>query len=158
MGKEVAADASMDEKIGAVADHVEEAALGRGRANTAMRSLIQSDVTTTLTGRIIEELRKMAVAAKNNQRQQLLVSARTISQLIQEIWKELRKLSGKCQPLSDPWIAHTQDRIIKNGQALRNYATQLKILASVKAASSEPDSDADDQLITVIRSLGSSLA
>ena len=38
--------------------------------------------------------------------------------------------------------------------ALKNFGTQVKILTSVKAASDLDESDSDDQIISVIKSLG----
>jgi len=47
-----------------------------------------------------------------------------------------------------------QDQLLKCAQALRNYGTQLKILASVKAASIEESRDTDESLSTLTRNLG----
>ena len=38
--------------------------------------------------------------------------------------------------------------------ALKNFGTQVKILTAVKAASDLDESDSDDQIVSVIKSLG----
>jgi hypothetical protein len=51
-----------------------------------------------------------------------------------------------------------QDKMIKCSQTLKNLAIQLKILASVKAASDHGDTDADEQLTMLTRTLGAALS
>ncbi len=46
---------------------------------------------------------------------------------------------------------------MKSSQALQNYSIQLKILASVKAASEKSDPDAEQQLAALTRNLGGML-
>jgi hypothetical protein len=50
-----------------------------------------------------------------------------------------------------------KERLLKCMQALQNYSIQLKILASVKAASNTPDPDADQQLAILTQNLGQML-
>jgi len=47
-----------------------------------------------------------------------------------------------------------QDHLVRCSQGLSNYATQLKILTSVKAASIEESRDTDESLATIATDLG----
>jgi len=93
-------------------------------------------------------LQKLADAARNNQRQEMLVSARGVSGCIVTFCKELTACAKRCK---DPVY---QDKLYSSVAALKNFGTQVKILTSVKAASSIDESDSDDQIVSVIRSLG----
>ena len=64
------------------------------------------------------------------------------------VFTEIKSLSNKCQ---DPEL---KERLIKNAQALQNFSVQLKILASVKAASSGPSGDSDKGLTILTQNLG----
>jgi len=57
-------------------------------------------------------------------------------------------MSNKCP---DPSL---KERLLKSTQALQNFSIQLKILSSVKAASTTPDPDADQQLAIITQNLG----
>jgi len=93
-------------------------------------------------------LQKLADAARNNQRQEMLVSARGVSACIVSFCKELTSCAKRCK---DPIF---QDKLYSSIAALKNFGTQVKILTSVKAASSVDESDSDEQIISVIKSLG----
>jgi len=93
-------------------------------------------------------LQKLADAARNNQRQEMLVCARGVSACIVSFCKELTACAKRCK---DPIF---QDKMFSSVAALKNFGTQVKILTSVKAASSVDESDSDDQIISVIKSLG----
>lgn len=61
---------------------------------------------------------------------------------------ELKRLAGAC---TDPKM---QDKLLLNSQVLRNYATQLKIMASVRAASPRTAKDtSSDQLVVLTQNL-----
>jgi len=93
-------------------------------------------------------LQKLADAARNNQRQEMLVSARGVSSCIVSFCKELLSCAKRCK---DPIF---QDKMYASIAALKNFGTQVKILTSVKAASAVDDSDGDEQIVSVIKSLG----
>jgi len=93
-------------------------------------------------------LKKLADAARNNQRQEMLVSARGVSACIMSFCKELTSCAQRCK---DPIF---QDKMYSSIAALKNFGTQVKILTSVKAASEIDESDSDEQIISVVRSLG----
>jgi len=62
---------------------------------------------------------------------------------------ELKRIAGLC---TDPKL---KDKLFQNSQILRNQATQLKIIASVRAASSKGGNDATtDQLSMLTQNLG----
>lgn len=108
-------------------------------------------VATTATHSLATELERMAVAAQNNKRQDLLVCGRSIAALVTQLYESLRQTAKES---TNPLV---QDKLFKSSQALKNFAIQLKILASVKAASGVDDSDADEQLGTLTRALGAVL-
>lgn len=99
-----------------------------------------NDPTSSTTAKIGEQLAKLAEAARTGQKSEFLVAARTISALIRTYNKELRGLANNCP---DPQL---KERLIQNGQALKNFSIQLKIMASVKAASTGDDPTAESQL------------
>jgi len=93
-------------------------------------------------------LKRLANSARNNERQEMLVSARGVSACIVSFCKELTTCAKRCK---DPIF---QDKMYASIAALKNFGTQVKILTSVKAASSLDESDSDEQIINVVRSLG----
>jgi len=107
--------------------------------------------TTKHTASIGEELAKLAEAVKKGQKSEFLIAARTISVLINQYNNELRVLANNSP---DPAL---KDRLLQNGQALKNFSIQLKILASVKAASSGDDPTAETQLTTLTQNFGQML-
>lgn len=112
-----------------------------------------NDPVTIHTRNIALALSQLAQAAKNGKRQEMIQAGRDAAQHINSLCNELSLMASKC---SDP---RTKDRLLRAIQAMKNYSTQLKILTSVKAGSpSGADADTEDQLISVARSLGASLA
>lgn len=99
---------------------------------------------------IAETLAILAQAARKGERQKMIMAGRTLSTQIQEFIKVLLALANRVAAKNPMY----QDRLIKFANALRNYATQMKILISVKAASIEKDADADESLASITRSLG----
>jgi len=93
-------------------------------------------------------LKRLANSARNNERQEMLVSARGVSSCIVAFCKELTTCAKRCK---DPIF---QDKMYASIAALKNFGTQVKILTSVKAASPLDESDSDEQIINVVRSLG----
>lgn len=76
---------------------------------------------------------------------------RSIAVIVNQLCETMRQTAKES---TNPLV---QDKLFKSSQALKNFAIQLKILASVKAASTVDDSDADEQLGTLTRALGASL-
>jgi len=124
------------------------------------------------TSNIGAELVKLAEACKEGQRQQFLISARAISGYVRALslgepypfvareeltyphptltfpFSDVKMMSNNCP---DPEL---KERLLKSTQALQNFSVQLKILASVKAASTTPDPDAEHQLAILTQNLG----
>jgi len=100
------------------------------------------------TSNIGAELVKLAEACKEGQRQQFLISARAISGYVRALSLDVKMMSNNCP---DPEL---KERLLKSTQALQNFSVQLKILASVKAASTTPDPDAEHQLAILTQNLG----
>jgi DNA repair exonuclease SbcCD ATPase subunit len=99
---------------------------------------------------VADELHKLAAAARSGKRQEMLVASRAVGVHINNIEQQLRlladRIAGKNRVI--------QDKLIRLAVALRNYATQLKILTSVKAASIEENADNDATLTSITRLLG----
>jgi hypothetical protein len=108
-------------------------------------------VASAASHSLATELERLASAAQHNKRQDVLVCGRSIAVLVTQIYETMR------QTAKDSTNPLVQDKLFKSSQALKNFAIQLKILASVKAASSVDDNDADEQLGTLTRALGNAL-
>lgn len=101
---------------------------------------------------IAEEIKKLASAAARGARQEILLTGNVLAKLINAFCNELKALAARCK---DPRLA---DRLIRISTALRNFATQIKILCSVKAAATNKDTpDTDEQIVSITRLLGSNL-
>jgi len=110
---------------------------------------LDKDATIVGTTNIANQLEQLAEAARTGDKQGLLVIGRSISACIIAMSAELKDVSARCKD------KRLQDKLVRTNQALRNYSTQLKILAAVKAAGGTKDSD--EQLVTLTRSLGAAL-
>ncbi|KAH3745909.1 golgin subfamily B member 1 [Pelomyxa schiedti] len=100
---------------------------------------------------LVEQMRKMAEAAAAGNRQQLLLTGRSIAACINTLHAELMAQAKK---IKDPRM---QDTITRSAQAIKNFSIQLKILSTVKAASSGDSPDTDEQIASVTKSLGQAL-
>jgi hypothetical protein len=136
---------TLDESLKQVASEIREAApimtTPSGAPSTA----------STTSHSLATELERLAHAAHQNKRQDILVCGRSIAVLVNQLCENMRQTAKES---TNPLV---QDKLFKSSQALKNFAIQLKILASVKAASTVDDSDADEQLGTLTRALGSVL-
>merc|ERR1719197_110563 len=110
--------------------------------------LAENDPAMRGVSNIAEELRKLAAAAKAGRRQEMLECARNVSKLVVDLDKHMRDVANRC---CDPRLT---DNIFRTAQAMRNYGVQLKILTAVKA-STKSSRDADDQIVSITRGLGS---
>jgi len=99
------------------------------------------------------ELSNLARAARSGDRQGMLIAAKAASAHILAFCKQITEIANK-MPARTQHEKREQDQLLKCAQALRNYGTQLKILASVKAASIEESRDTDESLSTLTRNLG----
>jgi hypothetical protein len=123
-------------------------------AETIQTAVRESQMDNAVSEGIVSELRKLAAAARGGQRQAMLLSSRAIAANVQSLVTEISSVLGKMGAKNPK----EQDRLIRNSQALRNFATQLKILTSVKAASIDKDNDSDESLFSVTRGLGKVVA
>jgi len=102
---------------------------------------------------VAQELANLSRAARNGNRQQMLLSAKAASAHIGAFSKEILALAQQI-PAKNAHERSFQDHLIKCSQGLSNYSTQLKILTSVKAASIEETRDTDEALSTIAIDLG----
>lgn len=142
---------TLDESLKQVANDIRAAVAPVTETANATGATANSAVASSATNSLATELERLAMAAQHNKRQDVLVCGRTISALVTQLYESLRQTAKES---TNPLV---QDKLYKSSQALKNFAIQLKILASVKAASNVDDSDADEQLGTLTRALGAAL-
>jgi len=99
------------------------------------------------------ELSKLAKAARGGSKQELLVAAKAAAAYIHAFSKQIELLAAKI-PGRNFAEKKEQDNLLRYRLTLSNYATQLKILSSVKAASIEESRDTDATLKTLTLNLG----
>lgn len=118
------------------------------RSKTSSNGSIEGTPLHSISQSLAADLQKFADADSGNSRSELIVLGRAISANIVRLADELKRLAGAC---TDPKM---QDKLLLNSQVLRNYATQLKIMASVRAASSRTSQDtSSDQLVVLTQNL-----
>eukprot|EP01091_Cochliopodium_minus_P019438 TRINITY_DN8162_c0_g2_i1.p1 TRINITY_DN8162_c0_g2~~TRINITY_DN8162_c0_g2_i1.p1 ORF type:complete len:2047 (-),score=896.61 TRINITY_DN8162_c0_g2_i1:36-6176(-) len=81
------------------------------------------------TLQIAEDLARLAEAAEKKDQQGVINAGRNVAANINELVKELTSLANQCP---DPYL---REQMLRDAQGLKNYAIQLKIVASVSAAS-----------------------
>jgi len=128
---------TFDEVLAAVAKEMHEAAQGMSE---------EAD-------NLAVELAKLAKAARGGNRQELLVAAKAASAYINAFSRQIDNLANKI-PGRNFAEKKEQDNLLRYKLCLSNYATQLKILSSVKAASIEDTRDTDATLKTLTLNLG----
>eukprot|EP01125_Pyxidicula_operculata_P001205 TRINITY_DN11143_c0_g1_i1.p1 TRINITY_DN11143_c0_g1~~TRINITY_DN11143_c0_g1_i1.p1 ORF type:complete len:1114 (+),score=420.43 TRINITY_DN11143_c0_g1_i1:88-3429(+) len=99
------------------------------------------------------ELANLARAARTGDKQAMLLAAKAAAAYMNTFCKQLTDLAAKI-PGKNMAEKREQDNLIRYAQGLRNYATQLKILTSVKAASIEESKDTDASLSEMARGIG----
>ncbi|KAL6044390.1 Vinculin [Balamuthia mandrillaris] len=78
--------------------------------------------------KIAEEMALMSDAAARSANSEIIVSARRIAALVQNIFDACKEIADKCK---DPIL---RDQVMSVAHAIRNITTQLKIITAVKAA------------------------
>jgi len=102
------------------------------------------------------ELANLAAAARAGNRSDLLRAARAAAAHIAAYVKKLLELAATI-PGNNPQERRLKESLHRAASNLRDMGTQLKILASVKAASIEDSRDTDATLTTLTRNLGEML-
>jgi len=100
-----------------------------------------------LSQNLASDLQKFAEADSGNKRSDLIILGKAISINIIRLADELRRLALSC---TDPKL---QDKLLLHSQVVRNYAAQLKIMASVRAASPKTNDFTSDQLVVLTKNL-----
>jgi hypothetical protein len=104
-----------------------------------------------LSKRIADEMEKLARAAKDGDKKAMIEAARRIAALAVDIVKEAHASAAQVR---DPTL---KNQIILPAQAAKNMSVQLKIIASVKAATDDDDPAAKAQLVTCCRTIANDL-
>jgi len=128
---------SFDQVLAAVAKEMHEAAAGMSE---------EAD-------NLAVELAKLAKAARGGSKQEVLVAAKAAAAYINAFAKQLENLATKI-PGRNFAEKKEQDNLHRYKLSLNSFATQLKILSSVKAASIEESRDTDATLSTLTMNLG----
>jgi len=102
---------------------------------------------------IAVELANLAAAARAGNRSDLLRAARAAAAHMNAYCAQLLALANKI-PGNTPQERRLKEALYRSAGGLKDMATQLKILAAVKAASIENSKDADGTLISVTRNIG----
>jgi len=102
---------------------------------------------------LVDELKRLAKAARSGNKQQLILSGRQCAFYINALAAQLKEMADKI-PCKNERERQQQSHLIRAFQGLRNYGTQLKILTSVKASSIEEDKDTDESLNSITRGIG----
>jgi len=102
---------------------------------------------------VAKELANLAAAARAGDKQRLLQAAKAAAAHLIAYSKEVTEAANKI-PAKNTYEHDTQAHMIKCAGSIRNYATHLKILASVKAASIEQSKDTDSSLTSICSELG----
>jgi len=113
----------------------------------------QAKLISTEGDNVAVELANLSRAARAGDRQTLLLSAKAAAAHIIAFCRKLTEMANSI-PCRNERERREQDRLLKTAQALRDYATQLKILAAVKAATIEDSRDTDATLTTLTKNLG----
>jgi len=118
------------------------------KAKTSNSGSLEGTQLHAISQNLAADLQKFADADSGNSRSELIVVAKSVSTHIVGLSNELSRLAKLC---TDPKI---QDKLFQSAQVLRNYATQLKIMASVRAASQKTHGDSTtDQLVILANNL-----
>jgi len=114
----------------------------------------ETKIPNSATGQnVASELANIASATRSGNKQQLLLSAKAAAGQIQAFAKELEELAAKI-PGKTPREKEIQSQLRRTAMGMKNYGMQLKILASVKAASTDSGGETDMSLGTIVTDLG----
>jgi len=100
---------------------------------------------------IAAEMEKLSIAARNNNKGDLITAARNIAGMVGKIQENSNKIGAKC---NDPKL---KERLLALCRVPKNFAVQLKIITAVKASSGENDHAAIAQLVTCAEGVANSV-
>ncbi|ELP86871.1 axoneme-associated protein mst101, putative [Entamoeba invadens IP1] len=144
---------SLQSELNGVADMIKQTTMeeSKPKATGRTKQVAQFEVPT-ICGDIAIHFKELAKNAANANKEGIIVEGRTISSAITQFCKELAKAQPICKD------RRTADDMALSLQTLKNLSTQLKILCSVKAATvGNGDMDADDQLISLCKNIGTNM-
>ena len=94
-----------------------------------------------ISSSIAKEMELLALAAQKGNKQQMIEIARKIAGMIGQVQELANEICKKCK---NDLLREQLQSIAK---VPRNFATQLKIIAAVKATSDQNDTTAEAQLV-----------
>jgi len=149
--KGVAAVKDASSSLKSFEDQIEAAS--RSIRNAASEWDADDDIVAAAL-RIAEEMRKLAQAAREMNRKEIILRARNIAQLVKsDIIEYAQKRRDACGD------AGTRNELSTGTTALSSFSTQLKIIASVKAADLgvSKDKTAENQLVACCQGISTSM-
>ena len=132
---EFRADGSKDEIM--VAAHKVSAAVKQTQNVTPEQSNLMK-----IAKDISAQMELLSLAAQSKNKKDMIAAARKISELIAQVQALSSDIASRC---TDPIL---REQLLSISKVPKNFGTQLKIVAAVKAASDDDDETAENQLIT----------
>eukprot|EP01125_Pyxidicula_operculata_P016641 TRINITY_DN5761_c0_g1_i2.p1 TRINITY_DN5761_c0_g1~~TRINITY_DN5761_c0_g1_i2.p1 ORF type:complete len:2996 (-),score=1114.92 TRINITY_DN5761_c0_g1_i2:153-9140(-) len=104
---------------------------------------------------ITKHLNEIATAANKGNKPLMISESKALGEAIKRFNARLREIANKIP--KSPKTMSFQDQLIRAAQSLENNNTQLRILISVKAASSSSDKETESTLASLLHSVGNSV-
>jgi len=129
-------------------DNVDNVAAGIAAQAKEFENKIASEISNHLA--------LIAKYAREGDKRNMIAQSKESALKIMELVKILRDYAGRIG--KNAGEKKLQDRLIQTASSLQNNATHLKILVSVKAASSETNKDTDESLSAIIAGIGAHIS
>jgi len=142
--KKTHAPGSLGEKIGSLADDIEDSVRQKRGINVENEPAIKSTMA------IANNLAKLAESAEKRDKQGVIQAGRDVSANIKKLCKQLKQLANKCPDRK------VREEMLRDAMALNNFAIQLKIVASVSAANLD-QKGGHERLVTMATSMTKSV-
>jgi len=103
------------------------------------------------TQNLAEIMSQLSSHAGKGDKQGILTSSKDIVSIVGKIKEDTKSVINNCKD------QRIKNEVINFSIAIENYATQLKILCAVKASSTEPDPEAEEQLTRCAQNLAKAI-
>jgi len=125
--------------------------LGKSARESKRTVIPEQQELLDIAKQIAEEMEKLSVAARNNDKKEMITAARNIAAMVAKIQTTGTQVADRC---SDPKL---KERLLNLCRVPKNFAVQLKIISAVKATSGETGGSAEAQLITCAQGVANSV-
>jgi len=116
---------------------------------TSKSQFLKSEAADNLA----KDLAALSAAARTGKKNEMLLASKSAANNMNILTKELLEYASKIEG-SNARERQAQDTLVRCANGLRNFATHLKILTAVKAASIHETKDTDHSLTTLVTELG----